>query len=872
MRAFSAWACASLCLVGCGGELDVDGTTTSTGTGFTCNSAELAFAAGDATGHADPFGAKAAGQARASRIQANQVPQPATGRQRIEDGDFLLINDKVAFVIEDKDISDGNGRFGGEILAVDRVGSDGHPLGQSKFLETLQLTSAYQVAPTIVSVLADGSDGKAAIVRATGPLEAIPFIRDTFGPIFPSQYAGLEAAYDYVLEPGSEKLVVRFGFVNDTEYDVDTGLNFEGSWDLYGFFQGSQNNFFVPGTGYGQAKGAAQFVGFDNDVVPFAYQGPNGTPLDYGGFEDAGFVIYGSTGMSVPPCSSAMIDDHEIVVGELHRGVDGLGAAVRRANGLPAWRKLSGRVTDSEGAGVGGAFVHVLDADGRYLSRIETPECRGAGTCGDFTVEVPDALVQLVADKQGYGRTDALDVMPGEDAGTLAFDPVGFIHVSTVQDGSGLPMPARIQVIPDVVAAPTPEAFGHQEEANGRLWVDFSVSGESTLAVPPGHHRVVVSHGYEWELVDVGVDVAAGETVDVDAVLQHSVDTTGALSADFHIHSMYSVDSDDPTVYKVRGALADGLEIPVSSEHEWIFDFQGIIEDLGATDWAHGLPAEELSTFTWGHFGVVPITPHPDRVNNGAIDWLDKSAQQIFDDAHALPEAPAIIVNHPSDDAVFKAYFTKVQLDRATGTSPDPLWSESFDAVEVFNDSDFEKNRDRSVADYFSLLNAGKTFWMVGDSDSHTLRTNPVGYPRNYLFLGYDDPKLTDANGVRDAILHGQITVSGGLFMTVDGPGGTHPGGTAPMASTASFTVTVQCPSWIGADTLETLVNGISVKTEPLTPIGAGPGKRFMNQVTVDLPAGPRAWVMFHAKGPGTLEPVHPGRRPFAASNPILFQ
>ena len=63
----------------CGGELPTDDTT-STSTGATCDVAALGFEAGDPAGHADPFGAKAAGQARASRILASQVPQPAHGR------------------------------------------------------------------------------------------------------------------------------------------------------------------------------------------------------------------------------------------------------------------------------------------------------------------------------------------------------------------------------------------------------------------------------------------------------------------------------------------------------------------------------------------------------------------------------------------------------------------------------------------------------------------------------------------------------------------------------------------------------------------------------------------------------------------------
>lgn len=857
-------------LGGCGGELSVPDDTTPNPT---CDTSKLVFEAGDAQGHADPFGAKAAGQARAGRILAAQVPQPAHGRQRIEDGDFLLVNDKIAVVIEDKDISDGNGRFGGEVLAVDRVGDDGHPLGASKFLETLQLTSAYQIDPTSVTVLADGSDGKAAVVRAVGPLTAIPFIRDTFGPIFPSQYAGLTAAYDYVLEPGAEKLVVRFGLVNDSDLEVDTGAKFEGSWNLFGFFHGSQNNLFVPGTGYGQSKGAAPFVGFENDLVSFAYQGPDGAPLDYGGFQDGGFVIYGAAGITVPPCTAAMFDDHQIVVSEVGGGVDSLGAVVRRANGEPTWRTIEGQVTDASGGGLGGAYVHVLAEDGGYLSRFEVPACNGGAGCGAFALEAPDATITLVVDKQGYGLSDPVSVAPGADAGAIALGSVGFIHVTTVDQATGDPMPARIQILPDAGVDPMPDTYGHQEEANGRLWVEFAVNGEATLPVPPGHHRVVVSHGYEWELVDTGVDVTEDGTVEVQAALAHTVDTTGALSADFHIHSMYSVDSDDPTVFKVRGALADGLELPVSSEHEWIFDFQGILESLGATQWAHGLPSEELSTFTWGHFGVVPINPRPQLVNNGAIDWLDKSAQQIFDEVHALPEKPALIVNHPSDKSAFKAYFTAVDFDRATGTSPDPLWSDSFDAVEVFNDSDLEDNRDKSFADWASLMNTGKTYWIVGSSDSHTLRTNPVGYPRDYLFVGYDDPAMTQPSDVSGAILHGRITVSGGLFMTVEGPNGARPGDTVAKTASAAFTVTVQAPSWIGADTLETFVDGVPVASEPLAPVGAGPGKRFVNQVTVDLPPGSkRSWVMFHAKGAGTLEPVHPGRRPFAVSNPILFQ
>src|SRR5262245_36040064 len=87
------------------------GSPTSSGGGASppgCAVEGKSFEAGDPDGHPDPTGAKAAGQARAGRIEdASAIAQPAHGRQRIEDGDFLLANDRIAVVIEDKGTSDG---------------------------------------------------------------------------------------------------------------------------------------------------------------------------------------------------------------------------------------------------------------------------------------------------------------------------------------------------------------------------------------------------------------------------------------------------------------------------------------------------------------------------------------------------------------------------------------------------------------------------------------------------------------------------------------------------------------------------------------------------------------------------------------------
>lgn len=88
--------------------------------------------------------------------------------------------------------------------------------------------------------------------------------------------------------------------------------------------------------------------------------------------------------------------------------------------------------------------------------------------------------------------------------------------------------------------------------------------------------------------------------------------------------------------------------------------------------------------------------------------------------------------------------------------------------------------------------------------------------------------------------------------------------------ASADFTVNVGAPSWVDATTLEVIVDGTTVSTEPLAPLGSGPGKSFVNTVTLTIDAKPH-WVVFHAKGGSDLSPLHPGRQPFAVSNPVFL-
>jgi len=832
--------------------------------GGECVLQQTTFEAGDPNGHADPFGAKAAGQARAGRLASVEgIAQPAHGRQRIAEGDYVLANDKIAVFIENKGFSDGYARFGGELLAIDAVGDDGKPKGLSRYIETLTGLSIEMINPTSVAVLSDGSKGDEAIVRVTGKLEGIPFMQGPLSQLFPRRF-GLEAAYDFVLRPGEERVTMRIGVINNTPEDVNFGVDRLDSDELYGFFQFSQSQMATREFGYGTPKGKVDYVAFDSGPWNFAFRFP-GQQMTWG-LEVSGFALFYGPGFLAPACAVTMEDRAEIVAGG--PDYDGLQEAMRRVAKEPAYREVKGKVTSSDGMGVPEAWVHVVDAAGDYQTRTKT------AADGSFTVHVrPGEPMTIVPQKQGFATHTGFGITADETNVTVPLDAHGSIHVTAKDKVSNEALPVRVQVVPEMPEESAPASFGVEGEKNGRMHQLFAMSGDATLTVTPGKHRVIVSRGYEWEILDTEITVAPGETANVDAILEHAVDSTGYMCADFHIHSAMSADSNDPIDFKVRGAIADGLEIPISSEHEWVNDFGPVVEKMGMTKWAFGMASEELTTFTWGHFGVVPMTPDQKQANNGAVDWVGKDPKDVFGLVRALPGNPVLIVNHPSGSG-FGAYFSAAQLDRNTGTGKDGFWSDDFDAIEVFNDSDFESNREGSIADWFALLNHGARFWAVGSSDSHGLRSSPIGYPRTCLNFGHDDPTKLTKEVVRDKVANGPPLISGGLFMTVSGPNGEAPGqAVKTVDGKAVFTVSVQAASYIDATKLEVLVNGESVLVEDLMPMGAGPGKKFMNQVTVSIdPAKQGNWVVFHAKGEKDLAPLHPGRRPFAATNPYFLE
>ncbi|MCC6874683.1 MAG: CehA/McbA family metallohydrolase [Sandaracinaceae bacterium] len=816
------------------------------------------FLAGDAQGHADPLGA-GAGQARAGRLSESQLPIDRMGLATWEAGDYVLANDRVALLIESAGQSDLYDPYGGRPVGVARVEA-GRLADAGDLNEILFGFGPFLVATESVTVLNDGSDGNAAVVRAIGPLAPIDFAGDLLAAVATSDFSGLPAAVDYSLEPGSDTVGVTLHLQQPAQRRARAQM-------LLGIFQYYRMPFFVPGVGFTAPQGSLQAAAFiDDEGASYAWLPPDGSELSVL-IEVSGVVIFTMPRATVEACSQGAIPLGRIALGG--NGLPGLQAALAREEGRTL-RTITGTVREAGGGAPAerSVRVHAVRADGSHFARI------WPAADGSFSLEVPEEDVQLFAFRRGLPVVGPVAVPAASPSATIDLPGQAILRVSVSDRGTSDPLPARVQVLPAAGEPGVPDTFGERGiGGRGRAHVAFTTSGTVDLPVAPGEHTVIVSRGYEYELVSQTLAVAAGEVRALDVELDHVVDTTGVMCADYHIHTFRSPDSPDPGELKIAGLIADGVELPIRSDHQWVNDFQPEIEAMGLSRFAHGIGGLELTTFAWGHFGVFPLV-EDESVNGSAPDWVGRLPPAVFAEVRARPEDPALIINHPRSGGTLGGYFTAAGFNRTTGEVSSPEhWDDAFSLVEVFNDDDLEDQRDTLVADWLTLLRTRRVF-AVGSSDSHNIYGSPVGYPRTCLRLGADDPQAVTAAQVRDVTEAGRSVISGGIYLDVAGPGGAGPGEEAAgVGDTASFNVTVQAASWIEVDRLEVIADGESVETIPITEGDRDPLEPHVRiRAAVSVPvATSGSYVIFHAAGPSDLAPVHPGRRPFAVSNPVFL-
>jgi len=622
---------------------------------------------------ADPDG----GYASATVITAPaQLIDGPMARGRL--GDVLLANERIQVVIQQPGrVMFGIGTYGGNIIDADRQRIAAEE--RDGFEEIAPLVNVENtVNYTNVEILNDGSDGSAAIVRATGVDDLLDYINPSTivadaGFAFPvsidDRDVPLEVQTDYVLEPGASS--VR----------IETTLRNTAATPFATFFGDIMN-------GSGQVELFQDTYGFGEPLVtaPCAastYAACAAGTCDpcnvvaWSGDESAAGVSYGyvhtvpgSTSFSVSGVTASLLGNQVllVLVGAATPNIE-LGAAgspddsvtltrwfvvgegsvadvTTARNGIQqvASGALVGRVIeaggdDADAVPVVNADVAVLDTSAE-LVRVVThfrsdDDGRFAGTLAPGTYEV-----RVHQDGRPYPDPEAqtVEITAGETTTIAAEMPSSGLLEVRVADADGNPLPAKVSVVGlDPSPAPTrfesiagvisnlTRVFGDQGDnlPYGLTNVLFADRSGSTgpVALEPGRYQVVVSRGTRWSDHRQFVDLADDGTAVVEATLVRVVDTPGFVTADFHLHAIASPDSEVAPEARVASQLAEGIDFFTPSEHDIRVDFQPIVEAMGVADLIATATGVEITTFDYGHFNSWPVTVDPARVNGGSIDW-----------------------------------------------------------------------------------------------------------------------------------------------------------------------------------------------------------------------------------------------------------
>jgi hypothetical protein len=499
---------------------------------------------------------------------------------------------------------------------------------------------------------------------------------------------------------------------------------------------------------------------------------------------------------------------------------------------------------------------------GRCATRTRgiTPYARFLPEDGD--IALPDGCFQMRLSAPGH-TTSAWFATSAAVGRSLA--PAGTLRFSVTDKDMGRALPARVLVRGQKGHA-DPD-WGEDPDAGAALNVIYAETGEGERPVPPGKYKILIDRGFEYTAVEKDLEIVAGRTERVSAVLERVVDTKGFISADLHLHAMPSPDATQPLADRVRALVATGVEVGVATDHNKVTDYKQSIVDLKVEKWIASIVGDEVTTRdpAYGHFNAFPLPPGAEPIAYRSI-----TPKSLFAAARAAGPDTLVQVNHPRMGGI--GYFELLRFDRddiAGWEKRVGLADLSFDAIEVFNGDHYARidKVEECLRDWYALIEAGHRFTATGNSDSHKLTYHEPGVPRNLVAVANDDPAAFDERAFVAAVRQGRVVVSSGPFIRFEiGGKGV---GEKVAAGSREISIVVDAPPWVDVDRVELVRRGELWGTWT-KPEKKGP-HRFVIRETRELAKGD--WIVAIARGTKPMSYLHrPNARPFAFTNPIWVE
>jgi hypothetical protein len=415
--------------------------------------------------------------------------------------------------------------------------------------------------------------------------------------------------------------------------------------------------------------------------------------------------------------------------------------------------------------------------------------------------------------------------------------------------------------------------LGPSFRAAGARRVAIDVAGETRVWLrSPGAFRVTAMCGPEYSAASATFDTSAGAPPPIDLEIERVLRIPGAVAADFHVHSGASFDCQMTAADRVASCAAAGLDFFVASEHNVVADLEPAIRELGLAGRLRACAGEEITTEspTFGHFNAFPLSPDAAKPDGGALPFRRTSPADLFAAAHARGRATILQVNHPRMGN--ESYFDVYQLDWTKGDGARvrraaPGFATSFDAVEVVNGMESMDDVRLNLADWYRLLDDGLRPTATGNSDSHKIVFQEVGWPRNYVFAGDADAGAPSPEAVALAVRAHRVSVSHGpiLRLRIGGRDAIGDEVACPDGE-LDLEVLVDAAPWVRVDRVDVVVDGAVAASAPV--LGSDV-HRFAK--TFPLKLARDSWIVAIAEGEKFDAPCRQlhALPPFALTNPI---
>lgn len=306
---------------------------------------------------------------------------------------------------------------------------------------------------------------------------------------------------------------------------------------------------------------------------------------------------------------------------------------------------------------------------GRYAYRVQSPS-RPLGPFVRFTVEA--------------GQATLLDPQ---------LPPPSYIQALVV-DEVGRPLPAKVSVVAQYGQALTdaqrrsggvfdlqagedyrftdmlPDAkLGQRAVIEAVAYT--GADGHVTIPVRPGDYTVYFSRGFEYDLTSAQVSVSLGGSASASGQLTRVVNTEGWISMDGHVHSEHSIDSRMNMVSRLESAAGEGVEVVISTDHNFVSDWRPQLDLLGLRPWLSTFVGIEFTTLESGHFNSYPLEYQVGPVTHGSFEWFGRPPAELFAGLRTLSDRSTgasqniIVCNHPRDAT--QGYFNQYGRSSITG-------------------------------------------------------------------------------------------------------------------------------------------------------------------------------------------------------------